>query len=204
MSITCPKTLDTNRLREEVSAIYSRVAAEPEGDFHFHRGLEYAARFLDYDPKELAALPATATASFAGVGNPHAIGPIEPGERVLDIGSGAGMDLLLAAKRVGPSGRAIGVDMTPQMRQRALAAAHIAGLTNVEVRAGDAEALPVEDASVDVVISNGVLNLVPGKRKAYFEIARVLRPGGRLLLADIAVEVELDEDTRSDIDLWTG
>lgn len=204
MNIACPKTLDTNRLREEVSAIYSRVASDPAGDFHFHCGPEYAARFLGYDPQELAALPAAATASFAGVGNPHSIQSIQPGATVLDIGCGAGMDLLLAAKRIGPSGRAVGIDMTLQMRECALAAAQAAGLTNIEVRAGDAEALPVEDAGVDVVISNGVLNLVPDKRKAYSEIARVLRPGGRLLLADIAIEVELDEDTRSDIDLWTG
>jgi arsenite methyltransferase len=187
MTIACPKTLDTHRLRAEVSALYARVASDPAGEFHFHRGQDYAARLLGYDAQEVAALPATATASFAGVGNPHAISTIQPDERMLDIGCGAGMDLLLAAKRVGPSGRAVGVDMTPEMRERALASAHAAGLRNVEVRAGDAEALRVEDASVDVVISNGVLNLVPDKRKAYSEIARVLRPGGRLLLADIAV-----------------
>ena len=204
MAIACPSTLDTKRLKEEVSAIYSHVASDPTGDFHFHRGPDYAAEFLGYDSQEMAALPATSTASFAGVGNPHAIGPISPGETVLDIGCGAGVDLLLAAKRVGPSGHAVGVDMTAEMRERALASAHAAGLTHVEVRAGDAEALPVTDASVDVVISNGVLNLVPDKRKAYSEIARVLRPGGRLLLADIAVEAPLDEDIRSDIDLWTG
>lgn len=204
MEIACSVTLDTQRLREEIAAIYSRVAVEPGGEFHFHRGPEYAAEFLGYDPQELAALPSPATASFAGVGNPHAIEPIQPGEIVLDIGCGAGMDLLLAAKRVGSSGRAIGVDMTLEMRERTLASAQAAGLTHVEVRAGHAEALPIADASVDVVISNGVLNLVPDKRKAYSEIARVLRPGGRLLLADIAVEVELDEDTRNDIDLWTG
>ncbi len=204
MAIVCPITLNTHRLREEVSAIYSRVASDPAGDFHFHRGPNYAARYLGYDARELAALPASATAAFAGVGNPHTIGPIRVGETLLDIGCGAGMDLLLAAKRVGPSGHAIGVDMTPEMRACALASAQAAGLTNVEVRAGDAESLPVEDADMDVVISNGALNLVPDKRKAYAEIARVLRPGGRFLLADIAVEVELDEDTRSDIDLWTG
>lgn len=196
--------LDTCRLRAEVAALYARVAADPKGDFHFHRGPDYAARILGYAPQELAALPSAATAAFAGVGNPHAIEPIQVGETVLDIGCGAGMDLLLAAKRVGPSGRILGVDMTPEMRERALASARAAGLTNVEVRAGDAEALPVEDASIDVVISNGALNLAPNKRKTYSEIARVLRPGGRLLLADIAVEVTLDEDIRSDIDLWTG
>ena len=204
METACPATLDIQRLREEVTAIYTRVATEPEGDFHFHRGPEYAAEFLGYNPQELAALPHSATASFAGVGNPHSIETISPGETLLDIGCGSGMDLLLAAMRIGPSGRATGVDMTPEMRESALNSAQAIGLTNLEVRDGDAEALPVDDASVDVVISNGVLNLVPNKRKAYSEIARVLRPGGRLLLADIAVEFELDEDTRNDIDLWTG
>lgn len=204
MAIACPSTLDTRRLKEEISAIYSHVASDPNGDFHFHRGPKYAAACLRYDLQELSALPASATASFAGVGNPHEIAPISPGETVLDIGCGAGMDLLLAAKRVGSSGHAIGVDMTAEMRERALVSIRSAGLNNVEVRAGDAEQLPVEDAGVDVVITNGVLNLVPDKRKAYSEIARVLRPGGRLLLADIAVEAPLDEEIRSDIDLWTG
>ncbi len=204
MAIACPITLDTRRLKEEVSAIYSRVASDPDGDFHFHRGTDYAVRFLGYDRQELAALPDSATASFAGVGNPHAIDPIRPGETVLDIGCGAGMDLLLAAWRVGPSGRATGVDMTQEMRDRAISSALAARLGNVEVRDGNAEALPVDDSSIDVVISNGVLNLVPDKRKAYSEVMRVLRPSGRFLFADIAVETDLDEDTRSDIDLWTG
>ncbi len=204
MPNACPITLDTRRLKEEISVIYSLVASEPNGDFHFHRGPKYAAELLGYDLQKLAALPAEATASFAGVGNPHSIGLISAGETVLDIGCGAGMDLLLAAKQVGPSGHAIGVDMTTEMRVSALISARAAGLTQVEARAGDAEALPIGNSSVDVVISNGVLNLVPDKRKAYSEIARVLRPGGRLYLADIAVEVPLDDDIRSDIDLWTG
>lgn len=204
MRSACPITLDIPRLKTEVSAIYGHVASDPEAEYHFHRGPEYAAKFLGYDSGELAALPASATASFAGVGNPHRIGAVQAGETALDIGCGAGMDLLLAAKHVGPTGRAIGVDMTREMRERAVEAARAAGLTNVEVRPGDAEALPAPDDSVDVVISNGVLNLVPDKKKAYAEIARVLRPGGRLLLADIAVETELDEDIRNDIDLWTG
>jgi SAM-dependent methyltransferase len=204
MAITCPVAVDTDLLRREVSLIYSRVATDPDGDYHFHRGPHYAAEFLGYDPAELAALPPEATASFAGVGNPHRIEPIHPGETVLDIGSGAGMDLLLAARRVGPEGKAIGVDMTEVMRARAQAAARAAGLSNVEVRPGDAEALPVENASIDAVISNGVLNLVPDKEKAFSEIVRVLRPGGRLLLADIAVDAELSQEIRSDVDLWTG
>lgn len=204
MPVACPVDLDAQKLRTEVSTIYARVALEPSGQFHFHRGPVYATEFLNYDPAELAALPADCTASFAGVGNPHRIAPIRPGETVLDIGSGAGMDLLLAARRVGPAGRAIGVDMTDGMVERARRSAAAAGLRQVEVRKGDATRLPVEDASVDVVISNGVLNLVPEKEKAFSEIFRVLRPGGRLQLADVVVEVELTEDDRSNIDLWAG
>jgi SAM-dependent methyltransferase len=204
MSVSCPVDLDTVRLRREVAAMYARVATSPDGSFHFHRGPAYAAELLGYDASELAALPEEATASFAGVANPHAIAPIEVGATVVDIGCGAGMDLLLAARHVGPAGRAIGVDMTPEMRERAAGAARAAGLAQVEVRAGDAEALPLEDASVDVVLSNGVLNLTPDKEKAFAEIARVLRPGGRLQLGDIVVAAELSEAIRRDIDLWTG
>lgn len=204
MATTCPITLDTTKLREEVSLIYARVAADPNGDFHFHRGPGYAAEFLGYDPAELAALPAENSASFAGVANPHTIAPLKPGETVLDIGCGAGTDLMLAARHVGPSGKAIGVDMTPAMLKKSRAGAAAAGLANVELRQGDAEALPLEDASVDVVISNGVLNLAPDKEQAFSEIARVLKPGGRLQLADIVVGQELDLDVREDIDLWTG
>jgi arsenite methyltransferase len=204
MALACPVDLDTRLLRDEISNIYARVAAHPEGNFHFHRGPAYAAEFLGYDAAELAQLPTEATASFAGIGNPHAVAPLATGETVLDIGCGAGMDLLLAARRVGPQGRAIGVEMTDAMAERARTAARAAGLEQVEVRKGDATALPVPDASVDVVISNGVLNLVPEKDKALAEIVRVLRPGGRLQLADIAVEAELGEDVRRNIDLWTG
>lgn len=204
MAISCPVELDTQVLRAEISKIYARVAAEPDGQFHFHRGPAYAAEFLGYDPAELAALPFDCTAAFAGIGNPHAIAPIQPGETVLDIGCGAGMDLLLAARKVGPAGQAIGVEMTPAMRERALASAARAGLDNVEVRLADATALPLLDASVDVVISNGVLNLVPEKARAFEEIVRVLRPGGRLQLADIVVEAELGEEVRRNIELWTG
>ena len=204
MAIACPVDLDTQVLRSEVSKVYSRVANDPNGDFHFHRGPAYAAQFLGYDPVELAALPAECTASFAGIANPHAIAPILPGETVLDIGCGAGTDLLLAARKVGPGGRAIGVDITEAMRDRARVSAAAAGLTNVEVHRADATALPLPDVSVDVVISNGVLNLVPEKEKAFIEIRRVLRPGGRLQLADIVLDAELGEDVRRNIDLWTG
>ena len=204
MAIACPIDLDTQALRSEVSKVYSRVATDPDGDFHFHRGPAYAADFLGYDPAELAALPTECTASFAGIANPHAISPILRGETVLDIGCGAGTDLLLAARKAGPGGRAIGIDMTEAMRDRARGSAAAARLTNVEVQRADATALPLADASVDVVISNGVLNLVPEKEKAFAEIRRVLRSGGRLQLADIVIDVEFGEDVRRNIDLWTG
>jgi SAM-dependent methyltransferase len=204
MAIACPIDLDTLRLRAEIKSIYARVATDPSGDFHFHRGPEYAAQRLNYDAAELAKIPRSVSESFAGVGKPHAIAPKPVGATVVDIGSGAGTDLLLAALHVGPQGRAIGVDMTESMRDRARAGAAACGLTHVEVRDGDATALPLESDSVDIVISNGVLNLVPDKRDAISEIRRVLKPGGRVHIADIVMAVELSEDARRDIDLWTG
>ena len=184
--------------------MYSRVAAEPAGEFHFHRGPQYAAERLGYDAAALAALPAPVTASFAGIGNPHLIQPLESGATVLDMGCGAGTDLLLAAMRVGPTGRGIGVDMTESMVARARAGAREAGLANVDVRLGDATELPVADGSVDVLISNGVFNLVPDKERALAEMFRVIAPGGRLQIADIALRSELDAATKRDVDLWTG
>lgn len=204
MSYVCPVDLDLARLRDEIQSIYARVASEPDSAFHFHRGPVYAAERLGYDATELASLPASVTASFAGIGNPHAIQPIEKGAVVLDVGCGAGMDLLVSAKRTGPAGRAIGVDMTESMVARARDGAAEAGLANVEIRLGDATALPVEDASIDVVTSNGVLNLVPDKPAAAAEIFRVLRPGGRLQIADIVVADRLSEEIRRDVELWTG
>jgi len=195
--------LDPQMLRSEVSKLYSRVAGDPDGDFHFHRGPVYAVEFLGYDPAELATLPPECTASFAGIANPHAIAPIAAGETVLDIGCGAGTDLLLAARHAGPRGRAIGVDMTEAMRDRALASAKSAGLSNVEVHCADATAIPLPDSSIDVVISNGVLNLVPEKDRAFAEIWRVLRPGGRLQLGDIVLDAPLSAEARGDVGLWT-
>jgi SAM-dependent methyltransferase len=204
MATSCPVDLDTRRLRDEIQSIYARVATDPSGEFHFHRGPDYAAELLGYDRVALAQLPDQSTASFAGVANPHRLGPIGEGATVVDVGCGAGMDLLLAARSVGARGRAIGVDMTDGMVARARDSARAAGLHNVEVRLGDAMSLPVEGASVDVVISNGVLNLTPDKLVAYGEVFRILRPGGRFLYADIAVGAELSESVRSDIELWTG
>jgi arsenite methyltransferase len=204
MAIVCPVDLDTRKLRVEIQSIYSRVAADPSAGFHFHRGPEYAASRLGYDADELSSLPIEVTSSFAGVGNPHAIDRIPEGHVVLDVGCGAGTDLLLAAQRVGPRGRAIGVDMTEAMRQRASAGAAACGLANVEVRAGDATGLAAANQSVDVVISNGVLNLVPDKPRAVAEIARVLKPGGRAQIADIIIGEILPDSALRDIDLWTG
>jgi arsenite methyltransferase len=204
MAITCPIDLDTLTLRQEIQSIYARVAAAPSGEFHFHRGPGYAADLLGYDAQALAALPADSTASFAGVANPHRIAPIKAGATVVDIGCGAGMDLLLAAQAVGSTGRAIGVDMTEAMADRARAGTRGLGLTQVEVRLGDALNLPIDSSSVDVAISNGVLNLTPDKQQAFSEVWRVLKPGGEFLYGDIIVAHELSEKVRSNIDLWTG
>jgi arsenite methyltransferase len=205
MAADCPSAFDTTRLRKQVSQTYDRLAREPNGDFYFHRGPEYASRMLRYNRDELATMPAECTAPFSGLGNPHRIGPIEAGETILDVGCGAGMDLLLAARRTGAMGRAIGIDMTPAMIERAKAAALKAGLwKTVEIRCGVAEELPLESETIDVVISNGVLNLSAHKVRAFSEIFRVLRPGGRFYLADVIVQRELSLAARSDVDLWAG
>jgi SAM-dependent methyltransferase len=204
MAVSCPVDLDTLQLRREIQSIYARVAESPSGQFHFHRGPHYAATLLGYDAARLAALPVSATESFAGVANPHRIAPIFAGATVVDVGCGAGMDLLLAAQAVGPTGRAIGIDMTEAMASRAREGAQAAGLAHVEVRLGDALDLPVDTASVDFVMSNGVLNLTPDKARAYGEVFRVLKPGGAFLYADIVVAHELAESLRRDVDLWTG
>jgi SAM-dependent methyltransferase len=205
MAATCPLDFDITTLRDNVRAVYTRVADDPDGDFHFHRGLDYAVERLGYSRTELSALPGVATARFAGVGNPFMAGEIRPGEVVLDHACGAGMDLLLAARRVGPTGRAIGVDMTPRMLEQAQTAVHVAHLGDrVDLRPGLLERLPVEDASVDVVISNGVLNLSPDKARALAEVWRVLRPNGRLQLADVVVARELSLAARSNPELWAA
>lgn len=205
MAFTCPIGFDIERLRGEVRATYDRVAREPRGDFHFHRGLRYAVDFLHYDEAELALLPAQCTARFAGVGNPLRIGPVGRGETVLDHACGGGMDLLLAARRTGREGTVIGVDMTPAMCEAAReAAVHAAPDAAVEIRQGLFEQLPLDDESVDVVLSNGVVNLSPHKVDVFREIHRVLRPGGRLYLADVIVQRELKQEVRNDPDLWAA
>jgi SAM-dependent methyltransferase len=204
MSLACPVTLDKERLKSEVHAIYAKVAENPQGDFHFHRGAEYAARLLGYDPTELNKLPETATAAFAGVGNPFIMDPLPPGATVIDIGTGAGMDCLLAGRRVGQAGSVVGIDMTDAMLQRARDGAAEAGLSHVRFEKAEMTDLPLESSTVDLVISNGVFNLAPDKKAVFNELHRVVTPGGRLQFADIIVGTELSEEVRNNIDLWTG
>jgi arsenite methyltransferase len=205
MAIACPSELNVDRLRAQIRETYTRLAQAPGGEFHFHRGPQYAAEVLRYDRAELDGLPSACAARFAGVGNPLRIGAVRAGQTVLDHACGSGVDLLLAARKVGAAGHAIGVDMTPAMREQVMAAAEEAGLADiVEVRAGLFEDLPVATASVDVVISNGVVNLAPDKTRVFQEIARVLRPGGLLYLADVVVERELKLEVREDSELWAG
>jgi SAM-dependent methyltransferase len=196
--------VDRQRLREAIHAMYTRVVTEPQGTFHFHRGPEYAVAVLGYSAAALATLPAQVTAAFSGIGNPLRVAPLQTGMTVVDVGCGAGLDLLLAARAIGPSGRAIGIEMTEAMATQARSGACVAGLDNVQVRSGDAVALPVESESVDVVISNGVLNLVPEKETAAREMYRVLKPAGQLFLADIALESAVSDEARRDVDLWTA
>ena len=198
-----PPVVDLDELRASIRAEYAAVAAEPDRGFHFHTGYRLAA-ILGYPQEWIETLPAGAVASMAGTGNPFSLGEIQPGERVVDCGSGAGTDGLIAARLVGPSGRVIGIDMTPEMLAKARANAVEAGLTNVEFREGVLEALPVETGWADVVISNGVLNLVPDKAAALAEMYRVLRPGGRLQAADIVLERPVSASSKQDVSLWTG
>jgi arsenite methyltransferase len=201
--IVDPPFVDPEELRASIRAEYAAVAAEPDRGFHFHTGYRLAA-ILGYRQEWIETLPPGAVASLAGTGNPFALGEIHPGERLVDCGSGAGADALIAAGMVGPSGRVIGIDMTPEMVAKARANAAEAGLANVEFREGIIEALPVENGWADVVISNGVLNLIADKAAALAEIYRVLRPGGRLQAADIVIERPVSASSKQDVSLWTG
>jgi arsenite methyltransferase len=195
--------LDVFTLREAIREEYGEVASQPEKGFHFHTGRPLA-RMLEYADEWLIGIPESSIESFAGTGNPFSLGELRPGERVVDVGCGAGIDSLIAAKQVGPDGRVIGVDMTPYMLEKGRRAAVETGLENVEFQEGYAEALPVEDGWADVVISNGVLNLMPDKSAALEEMSRVLKPGGRLQIGDILVQKAVPESAKRKIDLWTG
>jgi arsenite methyltransferase len=195
--------VDVGVLRDEIQKTYTEVSTDPGHDFIFPTGRAWAEE-LGYPGEELARVPDASVDSFAGVANPWVLGRALPGETVLDLGCGAGTDLLIAAQMVGPEGRVIGVDMTPSMLDRARRSAEEMGLAGVELHQALIESLPVPDASIDLVTSNGVIDLVPDKDAALDEIDRVLRPGGRLQLADVVIHKEVSEDARQRIDLWTG
>jgi arsenite methyltransferase len=195
--------VDADALRAEVRSKYREVAIDPHGSYHFHTGRGLAAR-LRYDEKLVASLPDAAVESFAGVASPFALRSLTVGERVVDVGAGAGFDAFVAARQVGPSGQVIGVDMTDEMLAKSRSTAAALGLDYVEFREGLAESLPVEDGWADVVISNGVINLCADKRAVFSEIWRVLRPGGHLQFADIANGQPVPEAAIKNIDLWTA
>jgi SAM-dependent methyltransferase len=195
--------VDVDVLRREIQQTYTQVSTDQDQEFIFPTGRAWA-QDLGYPEPELSLVPEASVASFAGVANPFSLGELAPGQTVLDLGCGAGTDLLIAAQMVGPEGRVIGVDMTPTMLDRVRESAAAMGLANVELHESLIESLPVEDASADVVISNGVIDLVPDKEAVFAEIDRVLRPGGRLQIADVVIHTEVSEDARARIDLWTG
>jgi SAM-dependent methyltransferase len=194
--------IDVDVLKAEIKKTYTSVSEQPERDFIFPTGRAWAED-LDY-PAELANVPDAAAESFAGVANPFSLGRLQPGERVLDLGSGAGTDSLVAAQMVGPDGSVTGIDMTPQMLAKARSASEQMGLGHVEFVEGEIESLPFDDARFDVVISNGVIDLVPDKDAVFSEIHRVLAPAGRIQIADVTIQNPVSEEGRRNIDLWTG
>jgi arsenite methyltransferase len=194
--------LDVELLKSEIKKTYSSVSDDPDRDFIFPTGRAWAED-LEY-PAELANVPDSAVESFAGVANPWQLGRLAAGERVLALGSGAGTDSLIAAQMIGDTGRVTGIDMTPKMLARARAAASEMGIDNAEFVEAEAEQLPFPDASFDVVISNGVIDLIPDKDAVFAELFRVLAPGGRIQIADVTIQNPVSEEGRRDIDLWTG
>jgi SAM-dependent methyltransferase len=196
-------SVDPEALRADVRDKYKEVATNPHGDFHFHTGRPLAT-MLGYDAQVLDTLPDRAVESFAGVGNPHAVRPLQSGEKVVDLGSGGGFDCFVASRAVGTTGVVVGVDMTPEMIAKSRETAAELGLENVEFRQGVLEELPVESTWADVVISNGVINLVADKPAVFAQAYRALRPGGVIQFADIANGKPLPEQAVCSIDLWTG
>jgi len=195
--------LDRSEIRAAIQAEYVEVAEHPDKGFHFHTGRKLAD-ILGYDEKWLQHVPEESLASFAGTGNPFRQGELKPGERVVDLACGAGTDTFIAASQVGPTGYVVGVDMTPAMIKKARASLKTSEFENIDFCKGFAEELPVTDGWADVVISNGSLNLMPDKAAVLAEIARVLKPGGRLQMADISVNKPVPTGAKTNIDLWTG
>jgi len=195
--------LDTRELETKVKDMYRHVAEEPDGDYHFELGRSLATR-LGYPAEALDRIPEGAIESFAGVGYFFDLADLAEGESVIDLGSGSGMDVFFAALQVGAGGRVVGVDFTEEQLEKARSLAEAVGLAQVELREGRIESLPVEDASADCVISNGVINLSPEKERVFAEVARVLRPGGRMAIADIVSEQQMKESIVCDADLWAS
>jgi arsenite methyltransferase len=195
--------VDAEQLREQVRDKYREVAVDPHRSFHFHTGRSLASR-LGYESAAVDALSERAVESFAGVGNPFSLRRLQPGEHVVDVGSGAGFDSFIAADQVTSTGRVVGVDMTSEMLKKSRETADALNYEHVDFREGLAEALPVEDGWADAVISNGVINLCADKRAVFDEIRRVLKPGGWLQFADIANGRPVPPEALRDIDLWTG
>jgi SAM-dependent methyltransferase len=195
--------VDRDTLRNAIRDEYRSVATEPSRGFHFHTGRKLAS-ILGYEAELLAGVPERSIESFAGTGNPFGMGALRPGEHVIDIGCGAGIDSLIASRMIGESGKVLGVDMTPEMLAKAEAARVEARRDNVEFRHAYAEDLLAPDGWADVVISNGVFNLAPDKMRVAKEMSRVLKPGGRIQVADILVQKPVSEKAKERIDLWTG
>ncbi len=202
-SVAEPKEIDREFLREEIQKEYREVAANPGRGFHFHTGSKLA-EIVGYKAEWLACVPEEVLASFAGTGNPFAMGEMKPGERVVDLGCGAGIDTFIAAHQVGAGGAVIGVDMTEEMLEKGRAAKAGANLPQLELKHGFLEEIPAQEGWADVVISNGVINLCPDKLGTFREIFRVLKPGGRVQLGDIMVSRQVPESAKQNIDLWTG
>lgn len=198
-----PVELDVGTLRDEIQKEYREVAAHPDKGFHFHTG-RTLAKIVQYREEWLAAVPEEVLASFAGTGNPFSMGEMKPGEKVVDLGCGAGIDSFIAASQVGPTGAVFGIDMTEAMLDKGRKAAFKANMSQLEFRRGYLEEIPLPDGWADVVISNGVVNLCPDKEAAFREIYRVLKPGGRIQIGDILVSKPVPAAAKQKIDLWTG
>ena len=195
--------VDVGVLKHEIRKTYAAVSQEPGTDFIFPTGRAWAED-LGYPPELLARVPEASVESFAGVANPFSLGPLEPGERVLDLGCGAGTDTLVSAQMVGSEGRVTGIDMTPEMLVKARASVAEMGLDNVDLVEGEVESLPFQDESFDVIVSNGVIDLIPDKDAVFSEMFRVLRPSGRFQVADVTIQRPVSEEGKRNIDLWTG